>query len=323
MSAALPTGPIASLIQELQGMLYDLGTGVGDTWTLSVGTATSFTLTVTTTGPGGSSQVTGSITAAGLTAGAIQSALEALSNVGSNVLVTGSGPYGIQFTGPLAGQANVVSISPSGGSAAVDTADQDVPLQVWYSVIPNALRSFGRGQPLFKPFTIDVVDGDRQETLPSDFLDFDYFSLMLSAYPKGLDFTYRSYIFALMSTTGASSDLSSATYGVPYPFATWTQFNVVDDGMGGKILTFAPAAIKTWALHGQYYATQALDTLNNTVPDSKRDLLVFRCCDLACRALARLLAGNQKLFDAYMRMGYYWKEQYEEKTKFRPLGMIG
>lgn len=79
---------------------------------------TSFTLTF-------SGQTTGSIAAAA-TAAAVQTALEALSNIGEgNVTVTGSagGPYTVTFKGDLANQ-NVAQMTatPTGGTGTVTIA---------------------------------------------------------------------------------------------------------------------------------------------------------------------------------------------------------
>jgi hypothetical protein len=79
---------------------------------------TSFTLTF-------SGQTTGAI-AAGATAAAVQTALEALSNIGAgNVLVSGSagGPYTVKFVGDLA-DTNVAQMTatPTGGTGTVTVA---------------------------------------------------------------------------------------------------------------------------------------------------------------------------------------------------------
>ena len=83
------------------------------THTLATGTATSFTLTYT---KDGNAQTTSTLTVAGLTAAQIQSALEALSNVGvGNVVVTGaSTPWSIVFKGDAEG--GVLSETPTGGT---------------------------------------------------------------------------------------------------------------------------------------------------------------------------------------------------------------
>ena len=84
------------------------------THTLATGTATSFTLTYTTSA---GAQTTSAITVAGITASAIQSALEALSNVGvGGVTVTGaSTPFSIVFHG----SEGSLSATPTGGTVTL------------------------------------------------------------------------------------------------------------------------------------------------------------------------------------------------------------
>jgi hypothetical protein len=99
-------GPYAGTTDEVQ-TVTEGGSGL-----------TSFTLTF-------SGQTTGAI-AAGATAAAVQTALEALSNIGAgNVRVTGSagGPYTVAFIGDLA-DANVAQMTatPTGGSGTVTVA---------------------------------------------------------------------------------------------------------------------------------------------------------------------------------------------------------
>jgi len=74
---------------------------------LNAPTAGTFTLSVTTVGTGGSTQTTAAL-AFGATAAQIQTALQALSNVGSSATVTGAGPFVVTFT---AAEANILSIT--------------------------------------------------------------------------------------------------------------------------------------------------------------------------------------------------------------------
>lgn len=80
------------------------------------GTATAFTLTYALDGK---TATTTSLTVAGLTAAAIQSALEALSTVGvGNVTVTGaSSPWSVVFKGDALG--GTLSVTPTGGTCTV------------------------------------------------------------------------------------------------------------------------------------------------------------------------------------------------------------
>lgn len=99
-------GPYAGLTEEVQ-TVTEGGSGL-----------TSFTLTF-------SGQTTGSI-AAGATAAQVQTAIQALSNVGAgNAIVTGAagGPYTVTFTGALA-ETNVAQMTatPTGGSGTVTVA---------------------------------------------------------------------------------------------------------------------------------------------------------------------------------------------------------
>lgn len=99
-------GPYAGLTEEVQ-TVTEGGSGL-----------TSYTLTF-------SGQSTGSIAAAA-TAATVQTALQALSNIGpGNVTVTGptSGPYIVTFTGALA-ETNVAQMTstPTGGSGTVTVA---------------------------------------------------------------------------------------------------------------------------------------------------------------------------------------------------------
>lgn len=86
------------------------------TFTVTNGTATSFTLTYVKDGV---TATTSPLTVAGLTAAAIQSALEALANVGvGNVTVTGaSSPWSVVFKGDAIGGS--LSVTPTGGTATV------------------------------------------------------------------------------------------------------------------------------------------------------------------------------------------------------------
>lgn len=87
-------------------------------FSIADGTVTSYTLTYTLDG---TSDTTSALTVAGNTAAAIQSALEALANVGTgNVTVTGSaGSWKAVFTGPALG--GTLSITPTGGADATVT----------------------------------------------------------------------------------------------------------------------------------------------------------------------------------------------------------
>lgn len=95
------------------------------TWTLTNTSATSFTLTYVRDGV---TATTSSLTVAGLTAAAIKAALEALSTVGvGNVKVTGAAsPWTIQFVAHADSPGGVLTVTPTGGTAAV-TAPVWVP----------------------------------------------------------------------------------------------------------------------------------------------------------------------------------------------------
>lgn len=114
------TGPIAynataSAIQTALAGLASIGVGVGGTneqQLVTISNATSGTFTLTYSG-----QTTGAI-AFNAAASAVQTAIQALSNVGSgNATVTGSagGPYTVTFAGTLA-DTNVAQMTASAGS---------------------------------------------------------------------------------------------------------------------------------------------------------------------------------------------------------------
>lgn len=86
------------------------------TYTVDNGTATAFTLTYTLDGV---ADTTTSLTVAGLTAAAIQTALEGLANVGvGNVVVTGaSNPWSVVFKGDAIGGS--LTATPTGGTTTV------------------------------------------------------------------------------------------------------------------------------------------------------------------------------------------------------------
>lgn len=118
-----PNGFIPSgypLGQVTSGALFGpyTGSSTDEVQTVTEGGSglTSFTLTF-------SGQTTAAIAAAA-TAAQVQAAIAALSNVGDgDVLVTGSGPYTVKFTGALA-HTNVAQMTatPTGGSGTVTVA---------------------------------------------------------------------------------------------------------------------------------------------------------------------------------------------------------
>jgi|HubBroStandDraft_6_1064221.scaffolds.fasta_scaffold13905_4 hypothetical protein len=89
------------------------------TYTLTLGSITSFTFSVQING--GSVHTTSSITASGLTATSLQSSIAALTGVGSaNVSVSGStgGPFTINFNVGLVTSNVTATITPTGGSGS-------------------------------------------------------------------------------------------------------------------------------------------------------------------------------------------------------------
>jgi hypothetical protein len=218
------------------------------------------------------------------------------------------------------------------GQIGDDPANSDLPAATWTSIVNQSLRQFTKYHPLHKTTELIITTNDTQAELPSDFYALDYQTVMKAAFPVGAEISYRSYIFALMSVTGAASNLDSAFYGVPYPFATNTQFDVVEDGMGNHFLTFNPAAIKDWIMNFLYLGEhQLIDAAVgppaiaavNTVPDVKRDLLIFKAAELACKALARKLVGDKYLAPQYMEQAASWKADFDERTRFAGIGMAG
>jgi hypothetical protein len=207
-----------------------------------------------------------------------------------------------------------------------DPGAQDVPQKVWDSVIPQALRDFSRYSPRLLPLTIAIEANALTVDLPAGFIEIDVTSFNRAINTRNLPYSYRSFVYVLNSTTSASSDL-------PSYFSTFnpqTSYRFADGGANGKQLIMDPVPAQASTLKCLYNASHILTEPSDddevgsiSVPDDKRDLLLLKMCALACRALARQLAGDKYLQPHYTRLAADFNEDYENRTRFVPVGFAG
>lgn len=199
----------------------------------------------------------------------------------------------------------------------------DVPDEVWKSVLPNALRDFSRYSPLRKLLELQIASGDLLKALPADFISVEVESFNRAVNPLNSPYTWRGFVFALQSTTSAASDLPSYFSPTSVIFQPGTCFRFLDDGSGGKRLAWNPAAAQATTLAFDYQAKHAVTDEVITVPDAERDLLLLLMCKYACRALARQLAGDKNLKKHYSELAGEFGHDYENRTRFAPIGVAG
>jgi hypothetical protein len=107
---------------------------------------------------GGVANTTGTIAFNNISAASLQSALAALGNVGAgNVVVTGSGPYTVTFSGPLDSQGiQVMVVTGStlvGGTVTVKGGTADDPAAAFYIAVPQGVQ--GQTAPLGSFYNVD------------------------------------------------------------------------------------------------------------------------------------------------------------------------
>jgi hypothetical protein len=322
------TTPLEDLIVEASGLMGDLEAyviaGSNASWLLVANAANS---QLTFRG-----KQTGSLTAASLTAEALQSALEGLPTIDDdNVLVVGEtgGGWVVTLQGALANKQQPVGALSGTGveitvlSLGAPSTIGDIPVGVWYQAIANGLRDLSRYAPLEKSLTLEIASGDLAKTLPDDFIAPVEKSFNRAVNPCNYAYTWRSFVFTLQSATSAASDLPTYLNPGPSIFQSATQFRFLDDGEGKKRLAWNLAAQSAKTLDFDYLAQHQVTDELITVPDSKRDLLLLLVCKYACRAMARNLAGDKLLNPHYTKLAKDFGDDYENRTRFTPIGIAG
>jgi hypothetical protein len=206
----------------------------------------------------------------------------------------------------------------------------DVPEEVWNSAIKQALRDLSRYSSQLLPITIEIAANESAVDLPVGFIEVDIASFNRAINPKNLPFTWRSFVYVLQSQTSASSDLPSYFNRSPMGIEAQSSFRFCDGGANGKQLIVDPVPQAAQAIKCLYLAAHTLteateDEPNGalSVPDDKRDLLLLLMCRFACRALSRHLAGDKYLMKHYAEISEDFGRDYENRTRFAPVGIAG
>ena len=118
----------------------------------------------------------------------------------------------------------------------------DFSREVWDAAFPMALMELSRWKPLIKQGTNTVNSGDATMAFPADFMALDIDSFDDSKAVNSADFTYQSALFSFDTTIAAATGVPNYIGSVARPFAAGTRFDIIDDGLGNKLMAFTPSA---------------------------------------------------------------------------------
>jgi hypothetical protein len=201
---------------------------------------------------------------------------------------------------------------------------RDVDDRIWATCIANAMQEMGIYSPLRRQTDVlNVSQGQTVITLPTDFLAPDIQSFNSAVNPSAALFSYRSFIYTLESTTSAASDLPAYFSASPTPFNRMSVFEFTDDGTGGKILTVEPGALQPTTIQFLYFSSIPLTDAVSGLTPSSRPQALYRATEQACVALAALFAGDRVLHANWLRLADRFRQEFEKRTRFRPVGYAG
>jgi hypothetical protein len=140
--------------------------------------------------------------------------------------------------------------------ADTDLESPDISRETWDAALPMALMELSRWKPLLKQTSVTVDEGVHNFALPSDYLQIDWDSFGDAIGARKWSEEGQSYLFSFDSTIAAATGVTGYLGGMSKPFVDSTRFQIIDDGAGGKLLSFAPKCQTTATLFYCYSAYQ-------------------------------------------------------------------
>jgi 20S proteasome alpha/beta subunit len=189
------------------------------------------------------------------------------------------------------------------------------------SFTQSAVLAYTRFKPRRKPFTLSLVSGQVQYTLPADWRDVDLEAFNKAVAPPTCIDTDQ-FVGFVMPTLNGAPDLTNAGFD-------WyddDQFVVINPTpQGAADISFA------------YYAMHAVDDTSSSIPAKDYDAVVLAAASRALDALA--IEKGQKMQKYKIGQGLnidntavaqrlqeqaktYWC-RFEEHVRFQPFGVMG
>lgn len=210
----------------------------------------------------------------------------------------------------------------------------------------RALREFARYRPLLKPFSLIFVAGQDTIPLPADYQDIHRPSFEAALGIQGAynpvqtnyGLVYQNAEEGRAPMSGFEMDFS----GRWLPYDPWSQASPDDPVyafLPGNPATLvvrpAPSLDATYPIF--YFASYALPTVSQagSVSDADSNLILAWACHLACEAVLGDpdMVGNFKVGDRAISRDEFTRQlaaksqrkrdQFENLTRFRPIGSMG
>jgi hypothetical protein len=202
------------------------------------------------------------------------------------------------------------------------TGDQDEEITQYVNA---AVEEFSRYIPLRKPYTLNLIQGQTEYTLPTDWIYVDQGALQRALHPRSIP----DLLQYQLPWVEVSSPLGS-------------QYNSMDfiwyDDIQQMVVTTAP--LSDYSLSIAYYAFHQVDTNGSTIPKRWENAMLLVACERALRAIVTDLSvsklqkyrmggrfgieiDNHNVIDNLLKQADSYRERFKNEVINRPHGGMG